>query len=493
MSVPFAGRVPTLWHGPRARETTGRLTAGRDTLVIADAAVAHTFPTAQQVRRMTVDASAVDEVGVLLIADEIIRRPPEVIVAVGGGSVLDASKIAALALSPGRLFDFALRHAATAALTVLPDAPPPVDIIAMPSTLGTSSETNSVAILRNRYGSRLLIGRPLRPRHAVLDPERLATLSPAAVREGALEAFLRVAGASTSPRTERAERDARLLGRALLEVAAGEAISAAGRLRLARLSAATQRTAALRGPDPYSARHWYLANEVAFHLGVRKMTATVAVIAAVWRRIGAGDLRWGDRVSLDAFWTGVVGATGLPREPAAGIAALVDQADLPSPPRPSARRSIGSPLRSRPPGETTDPCCAESVPRTSAPCSTTPGGARPRSAIAGPEPLRGGDVNERQHGDEHPVPGARPDGGAQLGQLLPGRDRRAGPHRDRRGSRHLMPPGRIRIRQRKEGRMTAALPALEFTELEAMDAPGDADDYIRGFAVGVIIGILALT
>lgn len=337
MSVPFAGRVPTLWHGPRARETTGRLTAGRDTLVIADAAVAHTFPTAQHVRRMPVDASAVDEVGVLLIADEIIRRPPEVIVAVGGGSVLDASKIAALALSPGRLFDFALRHAATAALTVLPDAPPPVDIIAMPSTLGTSSETNSVAILRNRYGSRLLIGRPLRPRHAVLDPERLATLSPAAVREGALEAFLRVAGASTSPRSERAERDARLLGRALLEAAAGEAISEAGRLRLARLSAATQRTAALRGPDPYSARHWYLANEVAFHLGVRKMTATVAVIAAVWRRIGAGDLRWGDRVSLEAFWTGVVGATGLPREPAAGIAALVDQADLPSPPRPSAR------------------------------------------------------------------------------------------------------------------------------------------------------------
>ena len=56
-----------------------------------------------------------------------------------------------------------------------------------------------------------------------------------------------------------------------------------------------------------------------------------------------------------------------------------------------------------------------------------------------------------------------------------------------------MPPGRIRIRQRKEGRMTAALPALEFTELEAMDAPGAADDYIRGFAVGGIIGILALT
>jgi hypothetical protein len=41
--------------------------------------------------------------------------------------------------------------------------------------------------------------------------------------------------------------------------------------------------------------------------------------------------------------------------------------------------------------------------------------------------------------------------------------------------------------------MHAAMPTLEFTELEAMDALNDTDDYMRGFAVGVIIGILALT
>lgn len=41
--------------------------------------------------------------------------------------------------------------------------------------------------------------------------------------------------------------------------------------------------------------------------------------------------------------------------------------------------------------------------------------------------------------------------------------------------------------------MTAATPTLEFTELDAMDALNDGDDFIRGFAVGVIIGILALT
>ena len=41
--------------------------------------------------------------------------------------------------------------------------------------------------------------------------------------------------------------------------------------------------------------------------------------------------------------------------------------------------------------------------------------------------------------------------------------------------------------------MQAAMPTLDFTELEAMDALNDTDDYLRGFAVGVIIGILALT
>ncbi|WP_260857258.1 MpaA2 family daptide-type RiPP [Microbacterium sp. 1.5R] len=41
--------------------------------------------------------------------------------------------------------------------------------------------------------------------------------------------------------------------------------------------------------------------------------------------------------------------------------------------------------------------------------------------------------------------------------------------------------------------MNTATPKLEFTELEAMDAPDDALDWTRGFAVGVIIGILALT
>ncbi|MFJ4999735.1 daptide-type RiPP biosynthesis dehydogenase [Microbacterium sp. NPDC088619] len=339
MRSDFAARVPTLWHGRGiARQTIARLAADREPLVIADSSLAASMLAGRSARTIEVDARSVDVAALVGIAEEIARRPPSVIVAVGGGTVLDATKIASLALAPGRLFDFAIERASKSALTFLPDAPPPVEIVAVPTTLGTSSETNSVGILKNETGYRLIVGRALRPRHAIIDPGNLVTLTPASVREGALEAFLRLAGAATSPRrSSRGRRDAVALGGALLETASGDAAAAAVRLRLARLSAATQRSAALRGQDPYSARHWYVANEVAFALDVRKMVATVAVIAAVWRRVCSGDQRWGDRESLEEFWMSVAGGVALPLDPPTGIAALIERWGIPRPSRPTAQ------------------------------------------------------------------------------------------------------------------------------------------------------------
>lgn len=339
MSTEFAARVPTLWHGHDiSRQTTTRLTTDHETLVIADSSITTPVLAERSVRRLEVDARSMTVTAVVGIAEEIVRRPPSMIVAVGGGSILDATKIASLALAPGRMFDFAIERASKSALTFLPDAPPPVDIVAVPTTLGTSSETNSVSILKNESGYRLIVGRSLRPRHAIIDPCNLRTLTSASVREGALEAFLRLAGASTGPRrSARGRRDAIALGGALLETASGDVAAADSRLRLARLSAATQRSAALRGHDPYSARHWYVANEVAFVLQVRKMVATAAIIAAVWRRVCSGDPRWGDRGSLEEFWTSVAGRVALPLDPPAGIAALIDRWGIPRPRRPPAQ------------------------------------------------------------------------------------------------------------------------------------------------------------
>ncbi|MBT2483255.1 MULTISPECIES: daptide-type RiPP biosynthesis dehydogenase [unclassified Microbacterium] len=338
MTSGFAGRVPTLWHGHGvASQVAERLTAGRETLVITDAALTVPFLASCPARRIEVDASSADITIAVAIARKIARWRPDVIVAVGGGSVLDVGKIASLALAGGRVLDYVVGHAARSALTFLPDAPPPIDIVAVPTTLGTSSETNSVGVVTNEEGHRLIVGRSLRPRHAIIDSLNLSTLTPDMVEEGALEAFLRLAGASTSSqRSPRGNSDAVALGRALLESATRDSASASGRLRLARLSAATQRTAALRGRDPYSARHWYVANEVSFLLGIRKMVATAAVIAAVWRRICSGDRRWGDRQSLENFWAGVSQRADLPLDPAEGISALIRRWRIPIPRAPNA-------------------------------------------------------------------------------------------------------------------------------------------------------------
>lgn len=339
MRAEFAARVPTLWHGHGiTRQVTDRLTADREALAIVDSSAPAPVLGGHPTRTIVIDARSVSVTAVASLAEEIARRKPRVIIAVGGGSILDASKIAALVLAPGRTLEFAIARAARSALTFLPDAPAPVELVAVPTTLGTSSETNTVGILTNESGHRLIIGSSLRPRHAIIDPRNLMTLSSATVREGALEAFLRLAGVSTSPqRTVRAKRDAVALGSALLDTANRGVTSPESRLRLARLSAATQRTAALRGLDPYAARHWYIANEVAFALKVRKMVATAAIIAAVWRRICSGDPRWGDRRSLEEFWTSVAGEVALPLDPPTGVAALIDRWRIPSPSRPTPR------------------------------------------------------------------------------------------------------------------------------------------------------------
>jgi NADP-dependent alcohol dehydrogenase len=81
-----------------------------------------------------------------------------------------------------------------------------------------------------------------------------------------------------------------------------------------------------------------VANEVAFALNVRKMVATAAVIAAVWRRICSGDSRWGDRACLEDFWSRVAHTVALPLEPHVGIAALIDRWGIPFPRRPTAHQ-----------------------------------------------------------------------------------------------------------------------------------------------------------
>ncbi|MGB4136655.1 MAG: daptide-type RiPP biosynthesis dehydogenase [Microbacterium sp.] len=284
----------------------------------------------REARVVGLDPAEVDVETVRALAAGVRDERPELIVAIGGGTIIDAAKLSSLAMAQTPLLPYAIERAERSALTFLPPGGAPVsEFAAVPTTLGTSSETNGVAILKNGFGYRLIVGQQLRGHHAILDAENYLSLSDAAVREGCLEALLRTAGASTSPRgSSRARADSVAIARALVHAGSQGSYGPAQRLRIARLSAATQRTAALRGRDPYSARHWYVANELSYHHGVRKMVATAAIISSLWARVEAGDQRWGDASSLRCFWGAVAMNAGLPETPSEGIAVLISRWEI---------------------------------------------------------------------------------------------------------------------------------------------------------------------
>lgn len=336
--------IPALRSGIGiAGDALRRLGDGRSVVVVADERVPGRVVRAAgpaevvRLRPAEVDAAVVGDLG-----RRVRALRPELLVALGGGSIIDAVKIAALAPLPGRLLEYALAAAERSAYVPLPrPGAPGVAVAAVPTTAGTSSESSAVAVLRTDRGTRLLRGPHLRARFAVLDAELLATLPRDAMRAACLEALLRTAAANTAAEVPpRAREDSGAIARALL--AEGERLgeptgdTPAVRLRVARLSAATQRSGALRVPDTACAKHWYVANELSFARGVSKMAATAAVVPAVWDRIEAGDARWGDRMNLRSYWAPLAAVADLPETPARGIRSLIERWGLEPPPAPDA-------------------------------------------------------------------------------------------------------------------------------------------------------------
>lgn len=316
-----------------------RLCADGRTAVVLDAGVPSAAAAAASVPLLAAEPWDVSKLGpdVSALAEHLRRAQPSRIVVVGGGTTIDAAKLALLACVDEPLFAYARRSAAGRAVTMLPGAESvAVPLIAVPTTPGTSSEVNAVAVMTTERGHRLVVGAPLRPVHALLDGETLLSLTAAAMREGAFEALLRVAGMATGTRA--ASAGAIDLAVSLVAAGHGRLDGARSRLRIAILSAATVRTPVQRGSSPapsaFSMRHWYVANELSFALGVRKIPATIAVIAAIWRRIDAGDRRWGEREGLRSLWHPVADSARLPTSPADGILALIRRWGLGRPARP---------------------------------------------------------------------------------------------------------------------------------------------------------------
>ncbi|MBM4441165.1 MAG: iron-containing alcohol dehydrogenase [Candidatus Rokubacteria bacterium] len=118
-----------------------------------------------------------------------LRGGGAVIVALGGGSVMDAAKSLAVALGDGG--DVATVDACARTGAPLPVALVPVPIVCLPTTAGTGSEVTSTATLWDgATGAKYsLADARLYPEAAVLDPELTASAPPALTLAAGLDAF----------------------------------------------------------------------------------------------------------------------------------------------------------------------------------------------------------------------------------------------------------------------------------------------------------------
>ena len=114
---------------------------------------------------------------------------PGIVVALGGGSVMDAAKAIASALAPGA--DMGVVDAAARADCGLPQDLAPWPVYCVPTTAGTGSEVTSTATLWDaETGAKYsLADQRLYPRAAVLDPALLATAPSALMLSNGLDAL----------------------------------------------------------------------------------------------------------------------------------------------------------------------------------------------------------------------------------------------------------------------------------------------------------------
>ncbi|MFI6153857.1 iron-containing alcohol dehydrogenase [Kitasatospora sp. NPDC051170] len=339
--------VRTLAQGPSA-DTVLMTDRGLPEAVTGPLAEAARVASGGRLRTLALDPRALTLDAVEELADAV--RGSARLVAVGGGSVLDAAALARLLSTDGQAAR-RIRHGGPrpglVALTGAPAATAPhgggPELVAVPTTVGTAAEVSSAATVLVDGARKLVMAEPLAADLAVLDPRATATLPTGLLLEGALEALCRLLNTYLPepgrhvPRAGDAEARSLLvrLAAADHETASGQDLAPAAsselRTELALLSAQTVLGWSMLGRDPFVGKVWYLANELSLATGARKMSATVLVLPAVWARVLAGDTRLGDAGRLRTAWQAVrTGIPDLPEDPPAGIAELARRWGVPA-------------------------------------------------------------------------------------------------------------------------------------------------------------------
>ena len=131
-----------------------------------------------------------------LLKQEMSQPPPEVIVGVGGGSVIDTAKCLSTLLVQKNSFKEILNHQATM-------TPNSIPCFAIPTTAGTGSEVTSSATVwdMDNHRKRSLAGEWMYPKCAIVDPELTMTMPPRITAITGLDAMAHAIEAAYSIRS----------------------------------------------------------------------------------------------------------------------------------------------------------------------------------------------------------------------------------------------------------------------------------------------------
>jgi alcohol dehydrogenase class IV len=310
--MTWSWHVPTIVvAGPDAIDQGAHLAAGlgRRALILTDAGIRrHTVLVERWCSALAANglSARVHELtggtptlaGICDLTDRLRAEGADVVVAVGGGSVMDAAKLAGLAARQPAILSSGWDDPAGLLLPVLRANRRALPCVAAPSTIGTGSEVSPSASIRTEHTKKLVVHNSLRPAVAVLDPASTATTPRSLVVEGSLEILLRAIGPLVGAVDSQPFSDAVAAAVALQVIHDGGVVAGAdgvpqseelaSRHRLALASAHTHTGWLLADGDGFGHKLWYLANETAVALGVTKMQATSALLPAYLDYLSGG-------------------------------------------------------------------------------------------------------------------------------------------------------------------------------------------------------------
>ncbi|WIV52960.1 iron-containing alcohol dehydrogenase [Amycolatopsis nalaikhensis] len=319
------------------RAMSGAAPRSRTMLVVSAGFAAANFQLVETLRiHLGIDADwvwLVQAPGTVEKAEELARSLDRVgaegVVAVGGSSVLDLTKLACRHLADERILPAVRARGARRGMIKLPaESSVQLHRTFVPTTIGTAAAVRPFASIVLRGHRRLVDGPGLVPDIAVVDSTFTGSLPPQSIVEGISASVMRAADWYVADENANALTEAETQTVVGLLVPLGmragkDGLPARDRL-LASYADMAQFGLPFAGHQPVVTASEAVAAEVAFETGAHPGGVLAALLPTMWQAVDDGDGRLGSRVRLRRVWDWIraAGSPGWPEEPGPGVAAM---------------------------------------------------------------------------------------------------------------------------------------------------------------------------